>query len=151
MRIKEFDSIQISEICEVAGYNRSTFYRTYKSKIDVLSDKFTRELDKYKKMIEQTKNWTFVQKITEFFILLRASSDLFITMHNSNLDASMYDMFYNLYPFDDKFGEDVYFKKFRTAGVFQVVLTWFTSGMKESSQEMAEILERVMNDCNADY
>lgn len=151
MRIKNFESIQISEICEVAGYNRSTFYRTYKSKIDVLFEKFTREVVKYKKMIQETNGLTFVEKITEFFNLLKASSDLFITMHNSNMDANMYEMFFGLYPLEEKYAADTYFKTFRTAGVFQVVMTWFTTGMKETSQEMAEILQRVMNDCKADY
>lgn len=151
MKTKPFDSIQISEICEVAGYNRSTFYRTYNSKIDILIEKFNRELDKYKEMLKEFKDMSFVDKITAFFELLKGSRELFLTMHESNMDVSMFQMFYDLYPFnlDDEHYE--YHKKFRTAGVFGVVMTWITHGMKEDSRQMAVTLQDVMDNCKAEY
>lgn len=151
MQTKPFESIQISEICEVAGYNRSTFYRTFDSKIDILFDKFNRELDKYKKMLQEFTEMTFIDKMTEFFELLRGSRELFLTMHESNMDVKMFEMFYNLYPFTYSGDNFEYHKTFRTAGVFGVLISWISSGMKENSHEMAVILQDVMNNCTAEY
>lgn len=151
MKKYSFEEIQISEICALAGYNRSTFYRNYSSKYDIIMDKFNLEANKYLNLVKESQDYTFVNKVKLLFDLLRESSEIILLMHNSNLDNVMYKMFYEIYPTNNVKNYEQYFKIFRTSGIFHIIIAWVTSGMKESSIEMAHKLQNIMNTCNADY
>ncbi len=150
---KNFNDIQIGELCKKAGYNRSTFYRSYTSKVDILIIEFKKGLIKYQQLVDNSQDYTFLNKTKLLFDLLRESSDLMLLTHKAGLDDEIYNLFYGIYPVRKK-DEDTlgkYYKPFRTAGVFKVIINWLTSGMKESSIQMAKTLATIMNNCNADY
>ena len=152
-KTKDFEDIQIQEICIKAGFNRSTLYRSYKSNVDILLSEFKKGLNKFEDFVNKSKELTFIDKTTHLFYLLKESSDLMLLTHRAGLDNEIYDLFYVIYPVKEndeaQFGK--YYKPFRTAGVFKVIILWLTSGMKESPNEMAQIVSTIMNNCNADY
>ena len=152
-KTKEFEDIQIQEICLKAGYNRSTFYRSYTSKVDILLKEFKKGLVKYHMLVDNSKDYTFINKTKLLFDLLKESSDMMLLTHKAGLDNQIYDLFYDIYPVrkEDEKALGKYYKPFRTAGVFKIIIQWITSGMKETSLEMAHILANIMNNCNADY
>lgn len=153
LKTKPFEEIQIQEICVKAGYNRSTFYRSYTSKVDVLLNEFKKDLNKYEELVLKSKNYSFIDKTKLLFDLLKDSSDLLLLTHQAGLDREIYNLLYDIYPVkkedEEKLGK--YYKPFRTAGVFNVINEWLTSGLKESTLEMANIVARIMNNCNANY
>ncbi len=152
-KTKEFEDIQIQEICKEAGFNRSTFYRSYTSKVDILLNEFKKGLNKYQQLVDESEDYTFINKTKLLFDLLKEQSELMLLTHKAGLDTEIYDLFYEIYPVkendEEKFGK--YYKPFRTAGVFKIVLEWLNSGMKESTTEMANTLAIIMDNCNADY
>jgi len=152
-KTKSFEDIQIQEICSRAGYNRSTFYRSYTSKVDILLNEFKKGLSKYQKLVDESEDYTFINKTKLLFDLLRESSELMLLTHKASLDNEIYDLFYDIYPVKEEDIERLgkYYKPFRTAGVFKIIIQWITSGMKETSLEMANILANIMDNCNADY
>lgn len=145
MKEKEFEDIQTNEICERAGFNRSTFYRNYKSKIDVLMEKFKEEAKKYQKLVSDNKDNTFIYKMTKLFELLRCSYDIFIQIRKAKLDQEMYQAFSDIYPIDVGFNSSPYGMIFKTGGVYMVIIKWMENGMKESDLEMAETLKNIIN------
>ena len=62
LQTKSFNEIQIQEICTKAGYNRSTFYRSYKSKVDILLNEFKKGLDKYIELVNKIQSLSFISK-----------------------------------------------------------------------------------------
>lgn len=146
---KPFKEIQIIEICEKAGYNRSTFYRNYTNKFDIIIDRFNQEVSIYQKLVNDSADYTFHNKIKILFDILRESSVIKI-MHKANLDYEMYSLFYKMYPKIAK-ETNVYYKVFRSAGIFNVIIKWLDNGMKESSDEMAFILSDIIKIIKTDY
>jgi AcrR family transcriptional regulator len=153
LKTKSFNDIQIQEICIKAGYNRSTFYRSYKSKVDILLNEFKKGLNKYIELVNKSQDFSFINKTKLLFDLLKESSTLMLLTHKAGLDNEIYDLFYEIYPIDKEYENKLgkYYKPFRTAGMFKIIMEWLTSGMKESSLEMANIVAIIMNNCNAKY
>lgn len=153
LQTKSFNEIQIQEICTKAGYNRSTFYRSYKSKVDILLNEFKKGLDKYIELVNKIQNLSFISKTKLLFDLLKESSNLILLIHKAGLDNEIYNLFYDIYPInhEDEIKLGNYYKPFRTAGMFKIIMEWITSGMKESTIEMANIVQNIMNNCNASY
>ena len=71
LKTKSFEEIQIQEICLKAGYNRSTFYRSYTSKVDVLLNEFKKDLNKYEELVLKSKDYSFIDKTKLLFDLLK--------------------------------------------------------------------------------
>ena len=150
MKDKEFDSIQINEICEKAGFNRSTFYRNYSSKIDILMAKFKEEAKKYQELVNNNRDKSFTYKMIKLFELLRCSYDIFIQIRKAKLDQEMYREFSSVYPIDDNLVGNPYGMTFKTGGVYMVIIKWMEDGMKESDVEMAEMVKDIINNCKVE-
>lgn len=153
LKTKTFDEIQIQEICIKAGYNRSTFYRSYTSKVDILLNEFKKGLNKYVELVNKSQDFSFINKTKLLFDLLKESSTLMLLMHKAGLDNDVYNLFYDIYPVDNEYEKKLgkYYKPFRTAGMFKIIIEWLTTGMKESTLKMANIVADIMNNCNANY
>ena len=119
----------------------------------VYEDEFEDEMKKTLESLDNSKDYTFINKTKLLFDLLKESSDMMLLTHKAGLDNQIYDLFYDIYPVrkEDEKALGKYYKPFRTAGVFKIIIQWITSGMKESSLEMAHILANIMDNCNADY
>ena len=149
MKEKDFDDIQINEICQKSGFNRSTFYRNYNSKMDVLMSKFKEEAKKYQQLVNENKEKTFMYKAIKLFELLRLSHHIFIQMRKAKLDQEMYQEFSSIYQVNENYITSKYAMTFKTGGVYRVIIEWMENGMIESNQEMAETLMNIINNCRA--
>lgn len=139
---EEFSNIQISEICHKAGFNRSTFYRNYKSKIDIIIDKFNSETIKCRKAIDSSNDHSILNRMTILFEMLKENSKVFILMHEASLDFQMFLVYKNIYKYEgiNRGYEFDYF----IAGSYGVVMNWVLSGMKETSKQMAKIVTNLI-------
>ena len=147
MKNKDYLDIQINEICEKAGFNRSTFYRNFSSKLDILNYKIEIEALKYKKLVDESNDQTFIYKVTKMFELLRDSFYIFYQIRKAKLDSYLYDVFKRIYPFSEEELKQKYYVEFKSAGVFQVIMKWMDNGMIESNDEMALLLKNIINSC----
>lgn len=144
MKEKDFDSIQINEICEKAGFNRSTFYRNYDSKMDILMAKFKEEAKIYQEFVDSSLDKSFIYKVTKLFELLRSSYDIVMQFRKAKLDYEMYQVFSSIYP-TDKSLNIPYEMTYKIGGVYMVIMKWMDDGMKESESEMAKRLRDIIN------
>ena len=147
MKEKDFELIQINELCKRAGFNRSTFYRNFNSKMDVLMNKFKEEAKKYQELVKDSIDQSFTYKAIKLFELLRCSNHLFIQMRKAKLDQEMFEEFFNIYPVDSNLTFSPYAMTFKAGGVYMVIMKWMENGMKESDVEMANLLKKIINSC----
>lgn len=144
MKDKEFDSIQINEICEKAGFNRSTFYRNYSSKMDILMDKFKEEAKIYQEFVNSSLDKSFTYKMTKLFELLRSSYDIVMQFRKAKLDYEMYQVFSSIYPANEGVNSE-YAMTYKIGGVYMVIMKWMEDGMVEKEEEMAKRLKDIIN------
>ncbi len=144
---KDYNEIQISDICKEAGYNRSTFYRTYSSKDDLLADGFiTFYVNEYYSMV---KNGSFgndyIKNATLLFSYIRSHSEIFLLMHKAQLDYKMFKMFSNVFPLARDYGKDqLYYIYFQANGYLAVITEWLIHGMRESDEYMGNLIAEII-------
>ena len=143
-----FDKITVTSIIKRAGVSKGGFYRNYKSKENVLQE-ICDEIFSY--IWEFLSNHDFYENPRQWYI------DLF---QNISDHADAYQLFVNAQVPKNvvlNFDEECLLKKLQRSdstldryyaraiikSVSELVLVWFENGMKESPEEMAEILLKI--------
>lgn len=140
MSEKEFQSITVEEIVTKAGVNRSTYYRHFNGKDDVIFyflDSVMREyLEKAKLQKPDLK--TYLQNIFGHFLIYK--KQLLIIYHAglSVILLSVLEKYFHSQIDTCKSLEEQYKVSFYIGGIFNHFLMWFSRNMKESPEEMAE-------------
>ena len=149
MRKKEFSEIRVTEIVKTAGVGRTSFYRNFESKEDVLKRHINNLYNEYFLMhtvpeIESTKEdkreymlsrFRFVKNNADFFVLLNKNGliyEIFESIDNCTLEKiSTCDI------------KNRYFKKFMSSACVGVIIEWIERKFKESEEELADIFMEV--------
>ena len=137
-----YEEVQISQICQKAGFNRSTFYRSYRMKEDILKEKM-RELIVQYNGLRKTKNADDFQSIVLLFSFYRESSMAINLIHQARLDDMLRKLGMQNFPAESEHSANDYEKIFITSGFLAVILRWLSTGMKESAEYMAEHIDKV--------
>lgn len=145
MNEKDFDKISITEICDKAGVSRMTYYRNYYNKKDIIVDclkdiaeKFRRESHSWRE-----KNKYHNKEVINFlFSYFKKYAYFITTLKKANLTGLLQDLL-NKYlireantPTDP---QELYHLYSYSGALYNVYMKWIDNGMKESSEEMAEI------------
>lgn len=143
---KDFNHITVTALIEASGISRSTFYRHFKDKYDVMFYYYRMEVDELFK--EEIRDWkehlfyifNFIQYRRSFF-----SRVFNLEGHNSFISF--------LYQYSFEFYEREYKKKYRKnltiqdryileyvcAGSVEMVKQWIKKGYQESAESMASL------------
>lgn len=142
MREKDFDSISITEITELADVGRVTYYRNFKSKEDILLFKL-KLLTKEWQQQEETKMETEpLRNMVAFFKFIDSIKDTILLLYHSKLMYVFQDYFYEIIgPKEDEKQEDAYLKAFASYGMFGLINEWIRGGMRETPQQLGEIFK----------
>lgn len=160
MKIKPFHAITVTDIVKHADYNRTTFYRHYESKEDLVAElmnDMTEELViafryPYRKgsCLNVTKLtpadviiFEYILKHKEFYSLWKDGEgvsgfqqqfiETMIKLHKQ-------DIYYK--PIEIK---DEYFIIYQAYGVWGLILNWIRNDFQPTAQEMAEELIKIIN------
>ena len=118
MKNKTFEEIKVSDICNEALVNRSTFYAHFEDKYTLLSsfinnlkDSFLDELNTNTKTTDTKEYYTEVIKI--FLAHIEREKDTYLSIAMHNRDSILVDIIYNVINKDinDKFNKDEKLKK----------------------------------------
>ncbi len=164
---KDFEYITVTEICEAAGVNRSTFYLHYENTSDLLAETARYILDKHfsyysadtQGITERFSNcdlqdlvFATSEYLTPYLTFIKENRRIFkvsIKHFNSmNMDEVYGNMFTHIFnPILERFRvpekERGYVMKFYLTGVFAVVMEWLD---KNCSDDMETII-KVITDC----
>lgn len=164
LKKKPFEYITVSEICETAGVNRSTFYLHYETVGDLLSETTRYLLDDFlayftsdtKSAVENLKDrsldeliFTGDKYLMPYLTYIRDNKEVFRTalLHNKTLGfEDVYKrMFENIFnPILDRFHypTDIrqYVMMYYLNGINAIILEWLRNGCDKSIKEISEII-----------
>ena len=144
LQTKKLSEISVSDICKLAGLNRTTFYANYTDiygLADAIRNKLENEVsDLYKEEVTQGFN------SNDYLKLFRHIKDnqifyktYFKLGYDNNYKIFRYDTNLAREHFQNRFIE--YHMEFFKAGITQIIKLWLKSGCKESPKDMAEIIK----------
>ena len=162
MREKEFEEIKVSDICNKALVNRSTFYAHFEDKYELLSsyigdlkDSLANELKK-NKTINSTKEY-YIEMIKLFLNHIEDKKDSYLAIAINNRNSILTDMLYDVIDHDiisrlnndDSFNGKVpntIIAKFYLGAVVNMAITWINNINKYTKDEMIEYLSILLPD-----
>lgn len=149
MRKKCFSEIKITEIVNLAGVGRTSFYRNFESKEDVLKKHInnlyceyflTHKLpdfgDENDKRVHMLSRFRFVKRNAEFFVLLNRNGllyEVFEAIDNPTLEK--------IATIDVK---NRYSAAFMTSACVGVIKEWIERKFKESEEELVEVFMNIV-------
>ncbi|MEG0365905.1 MAG: TetR/AcrR family transcriptional regulator [Coprobacillus sp.] len=145
LKSKSYNSITIAEITTKAGVNRSTYYRNFISKDDIIKQYYEILLITFYSTIsdENIKLEDYLFKMFSFFYSQR--NDLLL-LHRHCLSYLLLDAL------NDKFCSNKQVKNFNdsfsiyyhTGGIFNTFLLWFNNDMNKTPQQMTDYSTKVL-------
>ena len=142
MEAKDFESITIAELARKAGVSRQSFYRNYTSKEDIVIEIEEKMLTSFADSLNDTKyandlhHWMY-----DLFCFVKNNRKLISVLHK----AKLFDMLFPKAPFVvENWKKDdnpwLHYLIIGSLGALKSIgEEWFTTGMKESCEEMADI------------
>ena len=140
LETRPLDKITIPEIAELAGVGRTTYFRNFRSKEEMLTFKFLRLWDRWADDHQLRNRNTFqfenVQSFFEFNYSIRPLLEL---IYRRGLQSSLASAFHS-YMTPDLSTQDRYRISFYSYGLYGLLEEWITGGFRESPEEMKRII-----------
>ena len=147
MKKKKFEDITITDICEKAGVSRTSYYRNYESKDDILSeyihsinDELSNTLLKYNAIDNTKESW--VALLTK----AKELSSKFKILINANCgEKIMMEVAKSMNKYTSKENKGLYYSNIYWSGSIVFVLEiWIINNFDISINELAEIASNMM-------
>lgn len=144
MKKKKFETITIKELTNLAGVYRSTYYRNFNSKEDVikykLSDIMDEYLDRYNRQEETSKEKYFLvmfetfRKYEDFLKTIYMRGQLYL------LQQVLQDYFKSRVPDNILERYEMYY---HIGGIYNFIICWIDNDMRESPEELMKISMKI--------
>ena len=142
MEKMDFESITISELVKKAGVSRQSFYRNYTSKEDIVVEIEEKILESLAESLNDPK---YVDNphmwLSDLFNLVKQNKKTAAVLYK----AKLFDILFPKVPFivereiGGKLGHKHYYVIGSLGALKSIGEEWFIGGMKESSDDMADI------------
>ena len=141
LKDKPLNEISISEIVDNAAVGRTSFYRNFDTKEEVVK-RHTRELiDKWEQNYKALGKDSNAEMYGSLFQHLKENAEFYLLLKQRNLMHLFLEVFLEKTgPLTDDLNMWAYTKAFITYGTCGWVEEWIKRGMQESAQEMADLL-----------
>lgn len=143
LKKKKLEDITIQEITTLANVGRVTYYRNFTSKEDILNFKLDKLMTEWVDKEMRVKNPTPYQMALKFFQFFSLNRELVQTLIQSELSMLLLKQLIDkltIYGTPKQIGR--YEQLFLSFGLCGILLTWMDTGMKETPEEMGEIVAR---------
>ncbi len=138
MRDKEFHNITIEEITARAGVNRSTYYRHFNSKEDIILYFLDKIMGEYLDWSRQQK-LDFKTYLTRMFEHSLRYKEQMLTIYQSGLSIlflKILEKYFHSQVDESKPLSDQYKVSFYIGGIFKHFLLWFSRDMQDEPEVM---------------
>ena len=146
---KPLQKISISELCQEAGINRSTFYKYYGSQYDLFEEMQQKFIEKINAAMRSYTNYSGSSMIERTMLYLNEHLDEACLFYLNNPTSDFYHkkieniefrkairMFYDNLP--NQVQE--YFYLYNCAGADEIIRAWLKKDVRESPTEIAAII-----------
>lgn len=161
---KEYEFITVTEICEKAGVNRSTFYLHYQNMDDLLYETIELINNKFKEAFDNeliepahlNKNELFLiddNHLIPYLNFLKENKNIYKLIHNNPFifkkQETLENMYNNLFSVIlDKYGvvneEKEYIFAFFSFGLVAIIQKWIENDCKDDIFKIANIMKKVI-------
>ena len=144
MKTKDYTDITIQDITNKAGINRSTYYRNFSCKENIIETFFNKIMDDYLEEYKCMKNnsiKTYLYTLFKHFYNYR--SELLLIDKNNltyiflNVLNNYFNKIYNLAETNLEMRYELYY---HIGGIYSNYKLWFSRGMKETPEKLADIV-----------
>jgi AcrR family transcriptional regulator len=156
LKEKTFEEIKVSDICQKALVNRSTFYAHFNDKYELfmsLINSLKESLQKELKSIEETNLKDYYLKMIEVFLNhIEGKEQIYKSILINNRSSIIMDMIYDTITEDinqkvtknDKDVPNEIFTAYYLGAIVNTGIEWFKNDKKYSKDKMIEYLDRLM-------
>lgn len=147
LKTKPIEKITVPEIAETADVGRTTFFRNFTSKTEVITYKLIRLWERWADehgLIEKSK--FTLDNATDFFEFNYSIKELLVLINSRDLQPTVYDAFYKVMM--PQFGADTqecYESRFYSYGLFGLLDEWVKRGFFETPAQMAEVIKKIVS------
>lgn len=158
MQKKPFEKITISDIANVCGINRQTFYYHFQDKYDLLNQIFCNEVI-YPFINDITvDNWSnnLIKMLTVVSNNSKFYTNALRTSYSSEFQKYIHTVSTRIFAeiIDDAAGkkliatnDKMFIAEFFSYGIIGSVVTWITKGIKEPPEVVVNHIVNLVNDC----
>jgi len=155
MEKKNFKEISITEIAKKAGVSRMAFYRNYNLTEDIIIHHLDEFFEEYSKQILSREKINNYESACMYFAHFRKHERLLKNLNNSNMTylilekctGFLYSIFQDvMFMRSCSQEEDRYCIEFLAGGFYKVLIEWAKNGMKESDEQMAKIVCKLVKE-----
>ena len=156
LKEKTFEEIKVSDICQKALVNRSTFYAHFNDKYELfmsLINSLKESLQIELKSIEETNLKDYYLKMIEVFLNhIEGKEQIYKSILINNRSSIIMDMIYDTITEDinqkvtknDKDVPNEIFTAYYLGAIVNTGIEWFKNDKKYSKDKMIEYLDRLM-------
>ncbi len=161
MQKKPFEKITISDIANVCGINRQTFYYHFQDKYDLLNRIFFNEVITPFANDLTISNWS--ENLLKMLTVVSNNSKFYInalhTSYNSEFEKYMHQISTKIFSevIDDVSGkkliennDKMFIAEFFSYGIIGSVVSWVNKGIKEPPEVIVKHIVDLVDDCK-DY
>lgn len=138
---KPLSEISISELCDMAGVGRTSFYRNFEAKEDILKAHIKHLFSGWVNEWKENPELTLSQTIYQVFSHLENNRDFYSMLHKRDLTYLLKDIILDLCGFNPE--QDVvaaYSSAYVAFFLYGWIEVWLRRGMKETAAELASYL-----------
>lgn len=143
MAKKDYADITINEITNKAGVNRSTYYRNFSSREEIIKFYFSNIMQKYLNEYNKSADHSFKNYMYTLFKHFYQYKTEFLLIYRNGLAYLILDELNRIFEesrVDNKVEiKEQYRVYFHTGGIYNFYILWFSHDMKEKPEELTEI------------
>lgn len=146
LKAKSFDKITIYEIAQTADVGRTTFFRNFSNKSELITYKLVKLWERWthEHNLEERSKFTLSNAVS-FFEFNYSIKELLVLIYNSNLQSTLYEAFYTVMkpPIETDTGAN-YESKFFSYGLFGLLDEWVKQRFEHTPKQMAQITTSII-------
>ena len=145
MKEKSVEQITVTEIAETASVGRTSYFRYFKSKNELISFKLVKLWERWAEVNDlEVRNDYSPSNSLAFFQFNHSIKELLELIYLRERQTAVYDAFYTvLSPSPDAEAAAQYRSKYYTYALFGLLDEWILRGFHETPEEMVRIAEKI--------
>ena len=142
LKEKKLADISVSELTEMAGVGRVSFYRNYQTKEDILRAESDRLIQEWGKLYEANPESAPETLFPSLFDFYREHRDFYTTLYEAGMSTIMMDTIISTIQITPEMPNlEAYMKSFWAYGIYGWMLEWIKRGMQESGSELIGLFQ----------
>lgn len=143
---KPINEISISELCNVAGVGRTSFYRNFETKEEILKTHITHLFRSWVNEWENTPGFPLDKGIYQMFSHFEMNRDFYSLLNKRGMVYLLKDIILDLCGFNpDQEVIAAYSSAYVAFFLYGWIEVWFRRGMRETADELASYLRDNVN------